>query len=59
MRLRRDKIVVVVLEHKICVYNFADIKQKPEEIYTCLNPEGLCAISYDDSTSVLAIPDKK
>jgi hypothetical protein len=58
VRLRKDKIVVV-LEPKIFVYNFADITQKPEEIDTCWNPEGLCSISYDLSTTVLAIPDKK
>lgn len=56
VRLRKDK-VVVVLEQRIYVYNFADLRLI-DAIDTCINPKGLCAISSDNSISVLATPDK-
>ncbi|CAM6082963.1 unnamed protein product [Calypogeia fissa] len=54
VRLRRDR-VVVVLEHKIYVYNFADLKLL-HQIETIANPKGLCALSPASSPSVLACP---
>ncbi|KAJ7524540.1 hypothetical protein O6H91_17G010400 [Diphasiastrum complanatum] len=54
VRLRRDRIVVV-LEHKIYVYNFADLKLL-HQIETIANPKGLCALSPASNSSVLACP---
>ena len=56
VKLRKDK-VVVVLESRIYVYNFADLRLI-DAIDTCLNPKGLCALSSDPNISVLATPDK-
>lgn len=52
VRLRRDRIVVV-LEHKIYVYNFADLKLL-YQIETIANPRGLCALSAASNSTVLA-----
>lgn len=52
VKLRRD-LIVVVLEHKIYVYNFTDLKLL-HQIETVANPRGLCCLSYDPNTSVLA-----
>ena len=57
MRLRKDK-VVVVLENRIYVYNFSDLRLI-DAIDTFDNPKGLCAISADPNFSILANPDKK
>ncbi|XAR66060.1 hypothetical protein NMG60_11012115 [Bertholletia excelsa] len=54
VKLRRDRIVVV-LEHKIYVYNFMDLKLL-HQIETLANPRGLCCLSHDVNTSVLACP---
>ncbi|KAI3712624.1 hypothetical protein L1987_71184 [Smallanthus sonchifolius] len=54
VKLRRDQIVVV-LEHKIYVYNFMDLKLL-HQIETLANPRGLCCLSHQMSTSVLACP---
>eukprot|EP01018_Ginkgo_biloba_P017886 Gb_28411 [translate_table: standard] len=54
VKLRRDRIVVV-LEHKVYVYNFEDLKLL-HQIETIANPKGLCAISHTSNTSVLACP---
>ncbi|EFJ20562.1 hypothetical protein SELMODRAFT_177001 [Selaginella moellendorffii] len=55
IRLRRDR-VVVVLEHKIYVYNFSDLKLL-HQVETIGNPRGLCALSPASSNSVvLACP---
>eukprot|EP00245_Coleochaete_scutata_P009370 TRINITY_DN306_c0_g2_i1.p1 TRINITY_DN306_c0_g2~~TRINITY_DN306_c0_g2_i1.p1 ORF type:complete len:429 (-),score=60.25 TRINITY_DN306_c0_g2_i1:346-1509(-) len=54
VRLRRDRIVVV-LEHKIYVYNFADLKLL-HQIETIANPKGLCALSPHVVSTVLACP---
>ena len=56
VKLRKDK-VVVVLESRIYVYNFADLRLI-DAIDTCLNPKGLVALSSDPNISVLATPDK-
>ena len=49
--------VVVVLENRIYVYNFADLRLI-DAIDTCFNPKGICALSPDPNISVLATPDK-
>ncbi|KAF5947739.1 hypothetical protein HYC85_013696 [Camellia sinensis] len=54
VKLRRDRIVVV-LEHKIYVYNFMDLKLL-HQIETLANPRGLCCLSQNLNTSVLACP---
>lgn len=54
VKLRRDRIVVV-LEHKIYVYNFADLKLI-DHIETISNPKGLCALCPNASNNVLVCP---
>ncbi|XVF41258.1 hypothetical protein PTKIN_Ptkin01aG0266400 [Pterospermum kingtungense] len=54
VKLRRDRIVVV-LEHKIYVYSFMDLKLL-HQIETLANPRGLCCLSHQSNTSVLACP---
>ncbi|KAJ7977951.1 Autophagy-related protein like, partial [Quillaja saponaria] len=54
VRLRRDRIVVVLL-HKIFVYNFADLKVL-HQIETIANPKGLCEVSHDSGPMVLVCP---
>lgn len=54
VRLRRDRIVVV-LESKIFVYNFADLKLV-HQIETAPNPKGLCAVSQQPGSIVLVCP---
>eukprot|EP00899_Mesostigma_viride_P008604 jgi/Mesvir1/17745/Mv05600-RA.1 len=54
VRLRRDRIVVV-LEHKVYVYNFADLRLL-QQIETVANPDGLCALSPASNSTVLACP---
>ncbi|KAJ1286976.1 hypothetical protein BS78_03G394100 [Paspalum vaginatum] len=54
VRLRRDRIVVV-LENKIFVYNFADLKLV-HQIETAPNPKGLCAVSQQPGSIVLVCP---
>ena len=54
VKLRRDKIVVV-LEHKIYVYNFSDLKIV-HQTDTVANPKGLCALSPTQGNSVMACP---
>jgi len=56
VKLRKDK-VVVVLESRIYVYNFGDLRLI-DAIDTCMNPKGLCSISADPELAVLATPDK-
>eukprot|EP01117_Protostelium_nocturnum_P000967 TRINITY_DN11298_c0_g1_i1.p1 TRINITY_DN11298_c0_g1~~TRINITY_DN11298_c0_g1_i1.p1 ORF type:complete len:353 (-),score=105.56 TRINITY_DN11298_c0_g1_i1:302-1360(-) len=56
IKLRRDRIVVV-LESKVYVYNFADL-QLLHQIETVSNPKGLCALSAG-SNIVLATPGTK
>ena len=54
VKLRRDR-VVVVLERKIYVYNFADLKLV-DHIDTIMNPLGLCALCPNSNNMVLACP---
>ncbi|KAL5795564.1 hypothetical protein ACOSQ2_000384 [Xanthoceras sorbifolium] len=54
VKLRRDRIVVV-LEQKIFVYNFADLKLL-HQIETIANPKGLCAVSQGSGSLVLVCP---
>jgi len=56
VKLRRDRIVVV-LENKVYIYNFADL-QLVHQIETCNNPRGLCSLSPSTNT-VLAVPGVK
>ena len=52
--MRRDRIVVA-LEHKVLVYNFADLKLL-HQIETLANAKGLVAISSSSDSTVLACP---
>ncbi|CAM6106587.1 unnamed protein product [Calypogeia fissa] len=53
VRLRHDRIVVI-LQHKVYIYNFADLKLF-HQIETVANPKGLCALSsVSSSPPVLA-----
>ncbi|XP_062208000.1 autophagy-related protein 18a-like isoform X2 [Phragmites australis] len=52
--LRRDRIIVV-LENKIFVYNFSDLKLV-HQIETAPNPKGLCAVSQQPGSIVLVCP---
>ncbi|KAK4785816.1 hypothetical protein SAY86_002505 [Trapa natans] len=54
VRLRRDRIIVV-LEQKVFVYNFADLKLL-HQIETIANPKGLCAVSQTVGSLVLVCP---
>ncbi|KAI3805927.1 hypothetical protein L1987_21815 [Smallanthus sonchifolius] len=54
VRLRRDRIIVV-LEQKILVYNFVDLKLL-HQIETFANPKGLCEVSQGSSNFVLVCP---
>lgn len=54
VKLRRDRIIVV-LEQKIFVYNFADLKLL-HQIETIANPGGLCAVSQGVGSLVLVCP---
>jgi len=54
VKLRRDR-VVVVLEYKIYVYNFADLKLV-DHIETTANSKGLCALCPYSSSTVLVCP---
>lgn len=56
VKLRRDRIVVV-LENKVYVYNFADL-QLLDQLDTLHNPRGLCALC-PSSNCVLACPGTK
>jgi WD repeat-containing protein 45 len=49
--------VVVILEVRIYVYHFSDLKLV-DAIDTCPNPKGLCALSPKDTT-ILVCPDKQ
>ncbi|GAB2220253.1 hypothetical protein Droror1_Dr00007897 [Drosera rotundifolia] len=51
VRLRRDRIVVV-LEQKVFVYNFADLKLL-HQIETVSNSKGLCAVSQSAGNLIL------
>jgi len=53
VRLRRDR-VIVVLENKVFVYNFADLKLL-DEVNTCANPTGLCAVCPANENIVVAL----
>lgn len=48
----------MVLENKIYVYNFADLRLI-DAIETCNNPRGLCALNPDSNYAVLATPDRE
>jgi hypothetical protein len=54
VRLRRDR-VVVVLESKVFVYRFKDLKLL-DQITTVANPKGLVALCPEAKNNVLAVP---
>lgn len=54
MKLRRERIGVA-LEHKVLVYNFADLRLL-HSIETLSNPSGLLALSAAADHTVLACP---
>ena len=54
VRLRRDR-VVVALERRIYIYNFADLTLV-DHLETVENTRGLCCISSSSSNNVLACP---
>lgn len=54
VRLRKDRIAVA-LEHKVLVYNFADLRLL-HAIETLSNPTGLLALSPSADAAVLACP---
>lgn len=54
VKLRRD-LIVVVLDQKIFVYNFSDLKIL-NQIETIANPKGLCAISQNAASLILVCP---
>lgn len=54
VKLKRDRIIII-LEHKIYVYSFMDLKLL-HQIETLSNPKGLCCLSQNSNTSVLACP---
>lgn len=56
MKLRRDR-VVVVLQHKIYVYRFSDLKLL-DQISTLKNPKGLIALCPDSSSVVSGLARK-
>jgi len=49
---------VVVLEHKIYVYNFQHL-DLADSFVTCKNPLGLVSLSSQEDHCVLACPDEK
>jgi hypothetical protein len=57
VRLRRDR-VVAVLDKKVYVYNFADLKIV-DHIETVPNPRGLCALCSHLDHNVLACPGRQ
>lgn len=57
VRLRRDRIIVV-LQFRIYVYNFADLKLL-HQIETWSNTKGICALSPSPKTCVLACPGQR
>ena len=54
VRLRRDKIVVA-LEHKVLMYNFADLRLE-HSTETASNPKGLVSLSAAPEHNVVACP---
>jgi len=54
VRMSRER-VVVVLEYKVYVYNFADLNLL-HTIETASNPRGLCSLCPDSRACVLACP---
>jgi len=58
VRLRRDKIFVI-LETKIYIYNFGNLKLVHECIKTYSNPKGICSISQGEEDIVMACLGEK
>lgn len=53
----RSQVVVVVLDYKIFVYNFSDLKQI-KFIETAQNSKGLCSVNNENSPIIIACPHK-
>ena len=56
VKLRKDK-VIVVLEHKVYVYNFQHLDCS-DNYMTTKNPKGIVSLSSDEKVCVLAILDE-
>lgn len=56
VRLRQNRLVVI-LDNKIFVYNFNDLKLV-DHIETCPNPKGLCSLNSGGEVKILCCPDK-
>jgi len=56
VRIKTDRIVVV-LQNKIYVYNFSDLKLV-DNIETSDNNKGVCALNTDNDKTVIACPHK-
>lgn len=56
VRMRLDR-VVVVLEHRIFVYNLPDLRLT-SSVQTISNPRGLCALSSSSRSCVMACPSE-
>lgn len=54
VKLRKDRIVVV-LETKVYVYNFKDLKLL-DNITTIMNPNGLVSLCTENTSNILAVP---
>ncbi|KAL4468832.1 hypothetical protein ABPG74_005335 [Tetrahymena malaccensis] len=57
VKLKADR-VIVVLETRIYVHNFADLKLI-DTIDTCPNPLGLCSVNTEGDEIILATPHKE
>lgn len=57
VKLKADR-VIVVLETKIYVHNFSDLKLK-DSFDTCPNPLGLCSVNTEGDEIILATPNKE
>jgi len=58
VRLRRDKIIVI-LENKIYIYNFGNLKLIHECIKTYNNPRGICSVSSGEEEMIMACLGEK
>jgi len=57
VRLRRDKIIII-LENKVYIYNFSDLKLVHECINTYSNPQGLCSINCTGNMVMACLGEK-
>ncbi len=57
VRIKQDRCIVVI-ELQIFIFNLADFRIL-EVFDTCLNPKGLCSMSYLKEPTLMAYPSKK